>query len=77
MRDRGNRTENDSSMRVFLTVYTTAQALFLIVFFGCAPFLHLRLLQNEAMDIVQLVMPIFTGYLGLILGFYFGSEKRK
>jgi hypothetical protein len=77
MRDKSNQADPDNSMRTFLTVYTTLQALFFVIFFGCAPFLHLRLRQNEAMDIVQLLMPILTGYLGLMLGFYFGSEKRK
>ena len=77
MLDKGEKRENKDAMRSFLTVYMTVQALLLILFFGCSPYFHLRIFPNEAMDIVQLVMPIFTGYLGLILGFYFGSEKRN
>jgi hypothetical protein len=49
----------------------------LIIFFGTAPYIGIRIGETESVGIVQLLMPLFTGYLGLILGFYFGTKDHK
>jgi len=67
----------DESLRRFITVYITVQAFLLIVFFGCAPFLGFKIGSEEAMGVVELILPLLTGYIGLILGFYFGSQEDK
>jgi hypothetical protein len=64
------------TMRTVLTMYVTIQAFVLVMFFGVAPFVGLKILPPEAMSIVQLVLPLFTGYIGLILGHYFGSRAK-
>lgn len=63
-------------MRSLLTVYTTSQALLLILFFGIAPFSAPKMKPDEAMGVVELVLPVLTGYLGTILGYYFGSKGK-
>jgi hypothetical protein len=67
----------DDRIRAFLTVYTTIQALLLIVFFGSAPFLNFKITSDESMGVVELILPLLTGYIGLMLGFYFGSREEK
>ena len=76
MNDKSKST-NDNAVRGFVTVYITVQALALIVFFGCAPFINMKISSDESMGIVQLILPLFTGYIGLILGFYFGSQEPQ
>jgi hypothetical protein len=68
-----NKSKEDW-LRGFLVVYTTLQALILILFFGTAPFLRLHIGSDEALGIVELVLPLLTGYVGLMLGFYFGTK---
>jgi hypothetical protein len=67
----------DQRIRAFLTIYTTMQALLLIVFFGSAPFIRLKVTPDESMGVVELILPLLTGYVGLMLGFYFGSQEDK
>lgn len=69
--------KKDEWVRTLLTVYTTAQALLLILFFGTAPFVRLRIKQDEALGVVELVLPLLTGYVGMILGYYFGHRDAK
>jgi len=70
-------TVEDERIRAFLTVYTTIQALLLIVFFGSAPYLKLKISPDESMGVVELLLPLLTGYIGLMLGFYFGTQEDK
>jgi hypothetical protein len=74
----------DDSIRSVMTIYVTVQGLLLILFFGAAPFIffhaptnRLRISQDQAVGIVELILPIFTGYIGMILGFYFGTREPK
>jgi hypothetical protein len=69
--------ERDDRTRAILTVYTTVQALLLILFFGVAPFANFKISSNESMGIVELILPILTGYIGMMLGFYFGIKDSK
>jgi hypothetical protein len=71
-----NKTR-DESMRSIMAVYTTSQALILILFFGSAPFIGLKIKSDEAMGVVELVLPILTGYVGLMLGYYFGTKAKS
>ena len=64
-------------MRSILTVYMTSQALLLILFFGIAPFAKLKIKPDESMGVVELVLPLLTGYVGTILGYYFGLKAEK
>jgi hypothetical protein len=64
----------DDLMRAIVTIYTTGQALFLILFFGAAPFLGLKMKPEESINVVELLLPIMTGYIGMMLGYYFGSK---
>ena len=70
------RNPRDEVLRRILVVYTTAFSLFLIVFFGVAPYVNLPLRPEESIGVVQLVLPLFTGYIGLILGYYFGTKEN-
>jgi len=66
---------NDSeALRSILVVFTTIPPLALILFFGAAPYIGFRIRQDEALGIVEQVLPLFTGYLGAIVGFYFGKK---
>lgn len=71
----------EDSIRAVLTVYTTVQGLLLICFFGAAPFVRLGFKsgfdQPEAIGVVELILPVFTGYVGMMLGFYFGTKESK
>jgi hypothetical protein len=69
--------KRDDRTRAILTVYTTVQALVLILFFGVAPFSHFKISSDESMGVVELILPIFTGYIGMMLGFYFGTKDSK
>ena len=62
-------------IRGFLTIYTTLQALALILFFGMAPYFKMPIKSDESLGIVELVLPLFSGYVGLIVGFYFGTKE--
>jgi hypothetical protein len=64
-------------MRVLLTVYTTLTAFLMIMFFGVAPFLGVRISPPEAIGVVEVVLPVFTGYIGLIVGYYFGVRAKN
>jgi len=70
-------TREDNKIRVFVTIYTTVQALFLVLFFGAAPFINLKISSEEAMGTVELILPLLTGSVGLILGYYFGTQEHK
>ena len=74
---RMDQKNKDETMRSVLTVYTTSLALILILFFGVAPFVRLKIKPDESMGVVELVLPILTGYIGTILGYYFGSRAEK
>lgn len=67
----------EESVRSILTVYTTIQALVLICFFGAAPFIGLKVNQEQAIGVVELILPVLTGYIGMMLGFYFGAKDTK
>ena len=73
----GPSKDRDDRTRAILTVYTTVQALLLILFFGVAPFSHFKISSNESMGVVELILPILTGYIGMMLGFYFGTKDSK
>jgi hypothetical protein len=77
MKDEDSKRRRDDTMRALLTVYTTMQALLLILFFGVAPFAHFKISSDESMGVVELILPIFTGYIGMMLGFYFGSKDPR
>jgi len=64
-------------MRQFLTIYITLQSLGLILFFGIAPFLEFKITPEEASGVVQILLPIFTGYIGTIVGWYFAEERDQ
>jgi hypothetical protein len=72
-----NSHEKDEKIRAILTVYTTTQALVLILFFGSAPFISLKIRPEQSMGVVELILPILSGYIGLIVGFYFGTKDTK
>lgn len=67
----------DNFVRSVLVVYTTSFALALILFFGAAPYMNLTITSDESMGIVELVLPLLTGYIGLMLGFYYGTQEPK
>lgn len=71
----------NSRIRVFLTVYTTLQAFALILVFGIGPHLSsgpmTRMDPEKGRGIVELVLPVFSGYVGLIVGFYFGTKDTN
>jgi hypothetical protein len=70
-------SKRDNMMRIVLTGYTTIQALGLILFFGVAPFVHNSTIKpEESTGIVELLLPLFTGYIGTIVGFYFGLKEE-
>ena len=62
------------ALRAILVIFATIPPLALILFFGAAPYIGLRIGQDEALGMVELVLPLFTGYLGAIVGFYFGKK---
>jgi hypothetical protein len=70
------RFRSDDVMRVVLTIYTTVFAFLLILFFGIAPFIGFRIAATEALGIIEVLLPVFTGYIGLIAGYYFGNKER-
>ena len=72
-----NDLQQDENMRVVLTVYVTVQGLLLIFFFGTAPFVGFHIGPEQAVGVVELILPVFTGYVGMILGYYFGSKGSK
>jgi hypothetical protein len=68
-------SKRDDVMRIILAGYTTIQALALILFFGVAPFMRNPAIKpEESTGIVELLLPLFTGYIGTIVGFYFGLK---
>jgi len=69
--------KRDDRIRGLLTVYTTVQAFLLILFFGVAPFTLFKISSDESMGVIELLLPIFTGYIGMMLGFYFGSKDSR
>jgi hypothetical protein len=72
-----SQTEIDETIRSVLTIYTTVQALGLVLFFGIAPFIRLKIRPEESMGVVELVLPLLTGYVGIILGYYFGTRSIR
>jgi hypothetical protein len=70
------RTKDDL-IRGVLVVYTTLFSLGLILFFGAAPYLSLQINPNESLGVVELVLPLLTGYIGLMLGYYYGTQEPK
>ena len=63
-------------MRTAVAAYIIVQAFGAILFFGTAPFLHSPSLKpDESRQIVDLLLRIFSGQLGCILGYYFGSKR--
>jgi hypothetical protein len=66
----------DTAMRVALTIYNNLFAFALLLFFGVAPFVGFRIAASEALGIIQVILPIFTGYIGLISGYYFGTREK-
>jgi len=75
--DKDSQRRRDDKFRAFLTVYTTTQALLLILFFGVAPYHFSKIAPDESMGVVELILPILTGYIGMMLGFYFGSKDSR
>jgi hypothetical protein len=63
------------SIRIFLAVYTTVQGLLLILFFGLLPHFTTKINSDDALNIVELILPLLSGQVGLLVGFYFGTEK--
>ena len=76
-KDNSRQSKRDNFIRSVVTVYTTVQALLLILFFGSAPFVHLKIRPDQSMGVVELVLPLLTGYVGLMLGFYFGTKDEQ
>lgn len=74
-------SNGNSRIRVLLTVFTTLQALALILIFGMGPHLpfssKMQMKSEDALGIVELVLPVFSGYVGLIVGFYFGAKDIR
>jgi hypothetical protein len=77
MNEEETRRKRDDKIRALLTVYTTTQALLLVLFFGIAPWAHFRISSDESMGVVELILPILTGYIGMMLGFYFGRKDSR
>ena len=77
MNNNDKSPQQDDRIRAVLTIYTTVQALVLILFFGVAPFARFKISPNESMGVVELILPIFTGYIGMMLGFYFGTKDAR
>ena len=77
MNDKDSQRGRDDKVRSLLTVYTTVQALLLILFFGVAPFARFKISSDDSMGVVELILPIFTGYIGMMLGFYFGTKDAR
>lgn len=75
--NRTDKPQSEAGIRAALTIYTTVQALLLILFFGVAPFARFKISADESMGVVELILPIFTGYIGMMLGFYFGSKDAR
>lgn len=73
---RTSRQEIDL-MRPVLVGYVTGQSFLLLVFFVISPYLIGGLRVAEAWSIIQILLPLFTGYLGQIVGFYFGMQKER
>lgn len=71
------RDAKDDLIRGVLVVYTTLFSLGLILFFGAAPYLGLQINPNESLGVVELVLPLLTGYIGLMLGYYYGTQEPK
>lgn len=69
--------EKYKTIRAFLAIYATGQALALILFFGMAPYFKMHIKSDEALGIVELLLPLFSGYVGLIVGFYFGTKETS
>ena len=69
--------QKDDLIRSVLTIYTTVQGLVLIFFFGAVPFMGCKMSQEQAVGVVELILPVFTGYIGMMLGFYFGTKESK
>jgi hypothetical protein len=69
--------QKEESVRSVLTIYTTLQGLLLIFFFGAAPFIGMKISQEQSIGVVELLLPVFTGYIGMMLGFYFGTKELK
>ena len=64
-------------VRAVLVVYTTLFSLGLILFFGMAPYLSIEINPDESLGVVELVLPLLTGYIGLMLGYYYGTQGSK
>jgi hypothetical protein len=77
MKDGQASAKKDDFIRGFLVVYTTSQALLLILFFGTIPFLRFHIGPDESLGIVELVLPMLTGYIGLMLGYYYGTKAKS
>jgi hypothetical protein len=73
----GDELRREESVRSLLTVYATIQGLLLICFFGAAPFIGLKVSQEQSIGVVELILPVFAGYVGMMLGFYFGTKENK
>ena len=70
-------SKKDDRMRAILVVYTTLQSFVLILFFGVAPFMNFKMRSEESLGIVELVLPLFTGYIGLMVGYYYGAKEHQ
>jgi len=67
--------KKDDFVRAVLVIYCTLLSFGIILFFGTAPYLSLKITSDEAMGIVELVLPLFTGYIGLMLGYYYATQE--
>jgi len=62
-------------MRKTLAIYVTLQAFALLVFFVLAPYFAHHIEPSESWSVIEILLPLFTGYIGQIVGFYFGIRE--
>jgi hypothetical protein len=61
-------------MRLVLALYVTLFPLLLILSFGFAADRGL-IDKDNSHEVVEMLLPVFSGYLGLIVGYYFGKKE--
>lgn len=70
---------NAASARIFIVVASLALTGFLLVFLMAAPFLQLPFNENEGENVhlIEIVLPVFFGYLGNASHFLFNANRGR
>jgi hypothetical protein len=66
----------EAVMRFVIVTCACLQSLAFVLFFGLAPSFSAPVIKpGESRGILELLLPFFSGQIGSIVGYYFGSRE--